>query len=75
MFVSAVIEDDGGGKTGDYLLMGDNVATPVHTDATDKVSGKQGNVMGRVGEGKRVHVCVRFFVLFCPPPIQLSGDE
>ena len=31
------MEDDGGGKGGEYLLMGDNVVTPVQNDNVEKV--------------------------------------
>ena len=31
------MEDDGGGKGGDYVLMADNVVTPVHNDNVEKV--------------------------------------
>ena len=32
------MEDDGGGKGSEYVLMADNVITPVHNDNMEKVS-------------------------------------
>ena len=31
------MEDDGGGKGSEYVLMADNVVTPVHNDNVEKV--------------------------------------